>query len=106
MTAVDVDPVAMAREAVRLADEVTNLVADRKNRVTGGTPEVIDRNRAVTFALEALREVRDCLAYRFPKDAKLQATLAKIGVTPDGATSDVEDDEEVVEEPEEEAPVE
>lgn len=106
LTAVDVDPVAMAREAVRLADEVTNLVADRKNRVTGGTPEVIDRNKAVTFALEALREVRDCLAYRFPKDVKLQASLAKIGVTPDGATSDVEDDEDLVEEPEEQAPVE
>jgi hypothetical protein len=74
---VDVDAtIATARDHVRTLSEVASL---RTRRAKGGLSEVILRKKAMAYALEALREVRDAATFALASDEKLMAVLQGLG---------------------------
>lgn len=74
---VDVDAmIAAARDHAMAVGEVA---ASRALRAKGGLSEVMLRKKAMAYALEALREVRDAAIFALPGDEKLMSVLQGLG---------------------------
>ncbi len=69
------DPVVLTDLAVEREAALTEAMGNRTLRAKGGTREVTMRNQALSYALEAIREIRDAGLFALDGDAKMVATL-------------------------------
>lgn len=79
VTKVDVDVDAMIAAARAHAAAVGDVASSRAIRAKGGLSEVMLRKKAMAYAIEALREVRDAAIFALPGDEKLMSLVQGLG---------------------------
>jgi len=67
------DPEVLIAEALEHERAIAPVSPDHATRIKGGSAEVLRRNQAIHYLLEALREVRDHAAFAVDKNKKVPA---------------------------------